>query len=301
MKLYNNIPDLLKNQQQWVVWGVPGELPKFPHNPNELLRLNISPAKSGAPETWGSFEDAVQCVTKGLARGIGYEFNNNNIYGIDLDRVIDYNGTISDEARKIIDDIGSYTEISPSRTGIHIFVTADNADITRHRKQGGFIEIYNDKRFFTVTGDIFEGYNRIEHRPVELQKLHDTYLKPTVESREATRQSNPDSINYLERGLDKDPVMRACWNGEHRRGDESASDQALMNKLAYWTNADSNAMITAFMQSPYYAQKDEYHKKKCDRSDYLPNTANVACAYLRSTAEEDIHRYHKTRLRGEAR
>ncbi|MCL2343062.1 MAG: hypothetical protein FWC62_04070, partial [Firmicutes bacterium] len=95
--------------------------------------------------------------------------------------------------------------------------------------------------------------------------------------------------------LAKDPVLRACWNGEVRRGDESASDLALMNKLGYWLSADQPAMIAAFLQSPYFAQKDEAHQRKCQRADYLPNTAKAACASLRSTAREDTARYLERR------
>ncbi len=105
----------------------------------------------------------------------------------------------------------------------------------------------------------------------------------------------------LRRGLEKDPVLRACWNGERRCGDESASDQALMNKLAYWCNADPGFMTVSFLQSPYFQQKDEAHKKKCRRNDYLPNTAKNACATLRSTAARDMEKYQRERTRDEGR
>jgi hypothetical protein len=43
---------------------------------------------------------------------------------------------------------------------------------------------------------------------------------------------------------------------------ESADDQALLNKLAYWCNADEAAMIRAFLRSPHFTQKDEAHRRK---------------------------------------
>jgi len=66
-----------------------------------------------------------------------------------------------------------------------------------------------------------------------------------------------------------------------------------MNKLAYWCNANPDAMLAAFLQSPYYEQKDDAHKKKCQREDYLPRTAQAACAGLRSTAREDTARWRQ--------
>lgn len=301
---YDRIPEILKHRLQWVVWGVPGELLKAPFQPENLLRLKIVPAKSGVPDTWGTFEAAARCVRQGLARGIGYEFAGQGIYGVDLDHVIGENGIITQQAQEIVEGLASYTEVSPSGHGLHIFITAKNANITRHRKQGGFVEIYTNARYFTVTGNVYGGYDHIAHRPAELQQIHDRYLL-SEPSKTVTLVNSVESPlyapDYLQRGLEKDPVLRAYWNGEGRRGDESASDQSLMNKLAYWCNADHGAMTAAFLQSPYYSGKDESHKKKCARSDYLPNTIKTACATLRSTAHEDTVRYRQSRNREDAR
>lgn len=302
-KNYIHIPEILKQQPQWVVWGVPGEFPKAPFNPEHLLRLRAVPAKSGVPETWGSFESAARCVSMGVARGIGYEFAGQGIYGVDLDHVLE-NGAITPQAREIVENLNSYTEISPSGKGLHIFVTADNVNITRHRKQGGFVEIYTNARYFTVTGNVYGNYQALNERSTELQKIHDRYLLPE-QTKAVTPAYSVESIqyasDYLKRGLEKDPVLRSCWNGEQRRGDESASDQALMNKLAYWCNAHPGEMMKAFISSPYYNGKDDAHKKKCGRKDYLYNTAKTACATLRSTAHEDTVRYRQSRTRDEAR
>jgi len=303
MNRYDNIPDILKQRPQWVVWGVPGEFPKAPFNPESLLKLITDPAKSGVSETWGAFENAERCVKQGLARGIGYEFAGQGIYGVDLDGVL-VNGVITPQAREIVEGLASYTETSPSGRGLHIFVTADSANITRHRKQGGFVEIYTDARYFTVTGNVYDGFDRLTDRPAELQRIHDQYLMPEPSKAVASAYSvgSPQYVDeYLRRGLEKDPVLRACWNGERRCGDESASDQALMNKLAYWCNAEPGMMVGAFLQSPYFAQKDEAHQKKCRRVDYLPNTVKAACTTLRSTAYEDTARYQRQKNRDCAR
>lgn len=297
MNRYENIPSLLTKKPNWVVWGVPGEPTKVPFQPGPLLRLRAVAAKSGVPSTWGSFETAKQCVSRGLASGIGYEFDGSSIYGVDLDHVIE-DGRIKPEAMEMVQALCSYTETSPSGRGLHIFVAADGANITRHRRQGGFVEIYSDARYFTVTGDVFGRYGGLASRPAELQNIHDHYLlpKPQKTAVETAFVMQPqDTSETLQRGLLKDPVLRACWHGERRGGDESASDQALLNKLAYWCNADIPAMLAAFLQSPYYAQKDEAHRRKCQRADYLPNTAKAACAGLRSTAQKDTQRYRQKR------
>ena len=104
----NNIPLELKQLNQWVVWGVDAEKPKMPFNP-----INMKPAKAGDASTWGTFEKAVNCVESGRAQGVGFEFNNNGIYGIDLDHVLK-DGRLTPEAQEVVTLLDSYTEISPS-------------------------------------------------------------------------------------------------------------------------------------------------------------------------------------------
>jgi len=100
---------------------------------------------------------------------------------------------------------------------------------------------------------------------------------------------------FLRIGLERDKVFAALWAGERRIGNESADDIALMNKLAYWCNAAPDVMIRAFLSSPYHAQKDEAHKKKCQRADYLPNTAKNACDTVYSTAITDYERWQQSK------
>ena len=73
------------------------------------------------PETWGTFEEALAALERGGYDGIGFEFHNNGIVGIDIDHAIDpATGEVSALAREIIGKMNSYTEFSPSGTGVHI-------------------------------------------------------------------------------------------------------------------------------------------------------------------------------------
>lgn len=298
---YNKIPPYLMRHRHWVVWGVGDATPKAPFSPAMLLLGEALPAKAGVPETWGRYDNAVECVRRGLAQGIGYQFGGTDLYGVDLDHVLDERGQLAPQAHAIVDKLASYTEVSPSGTGLHIFVFAPGADITRHRKKDGFVEIYNDLRYFTVTGNVYGAAKDIERRPAELQSIHDEYLLPSPAQRTAdvlspvSMQSSAEQERFLRMGLERDKTFATLWAGERRNGNESSDDQALMNKLAYWCSADPAVMIRAFMRSPHYAQKDEAHKKKCLRCDYLPNTAKAACATVYSTAIADYERWQQNR------
>lgn len=299
MHHYDNIPAQLRRQPHWVAWGIRDAPLKAPFHPASLLSGRPTPAKAGVRETWGSYETVVECVRQGLARGIGYEFDG-SVYGVDLDHVIDEAGTLTPQAQEIVGKLDSYAEVSPSGTGLHIFVLAPDADITRHRKKDYFVEIYSTGRYFTVTGKVMGGLKPIATRTAELQAVYDKFLLPDPAQR-VIRLPTADLVpsvvqdRFLHTGLERDKVFRALWNGERRHGNESADDIALMNKLAYWCNADPDAMIRAFLSSPYHAQKDEAHRRKCQRSDYLPNTAKNACATVYSTAVVDYERWQQSR------
>lgn len=303
---FNNIPALLKQRRNWVAWGIRDAPLKSPFNPESLLSGRPSPAKAAVRETWSSYHTAIECKKRGLAQGIGYEFDG-SVYGVDLDHVI--NGEImTPEAQEVISKLNSYTEVSPSGTGLHIFVLAPGADITRHRKKDYFLEIYNEGRYFTVTGNIYGNTKTIETRTEALQAIHDEFLLPDTTQKAATvlpSYSAPTAVQerFLKIGIERDKVFATLWSGGRRVGNESADDIALMNKLAYWCNADPDAMIRAFLSSPYHAQKDEAHKRKCQRSDYLPNTARNASATVYSTAVADHERWQQRhrRQRSQAR
>jgi hypothetical protein len=78
-RLYDNIPALLKRRPNWVVWGLPNAPPKSPFDPASLLSGRPAPAKAGVKETGGAYQAAAGCAERGLARGIGYEFDGGGI------------------------------------------------------------------------------------------------------------------------------------------------------------------------------------------------------------------------------
>ena len=108
---FDLFPAELKSLPQWVV-----RRGKVPINP----RMGDG-AKAGQPNTWATFEEAVQ-ASAGYD-GIGFEFHNNGIVGVDLDHVIDPETGITDlAALEAVNRLNSYTEYSPSGTGLHIYI-----------------------------------------------------------------------------------------------------------------------------------------------------------------------------------
>lgn len=120
---------------------------KEPINP-----LTGNGAKSNDPNTWGTLEQALAAAERYQLDSIGIELGG-GLCGIDLDHCIDESRQISEEAREIIVLMDSYTEYSPSGTGIHILF---EGQIPEGRRRNGNIEMYSEGRYFTVTGKLYE-------------------------------------------------------------------------------------------------------------------------------------------------
>jgi primase-polymerase (primpol)-like protein len=152
---FNNVPEELKDRQQWVNW----KYEPNPNNPEKPKKVPIN-SKTGEkasvkkPDTWASFKDAVRSYKKGGVEGIGFVFTENDPYvGIDLDDCCSKKtGKIQPWAKKILNKIVSYSELSPSRTGVHIIA---KGKLPGKGKKVGKIEIYDQGRYFTVTGEEF--------------------------------------------------------------------------------------------------------------------------------------------------
>lgn len=153
-----NIPSALR-VLPCVLWRaeptVKGKPAKVPYQIAEPSR-RASSTDSGS---WGSFNDAVEAYSAlvGLdggprhapVAGIGVVLlQERETSCIDLDRVIDGQGQLDPRAQAMIDRASSWTEISPSGAGVHIFV----AGALPSAVVGDQIEIYSTARFIALTG-----------------------------------------------------------------------------------------------------------------------------------------------------
>lgn len=157
----------LKIGKQWVCFNAK----KIPYNAG-----NGSAAASDNPETWQSYELAKKSwiVNSGFYAGIGRMFlRSQGITGVDLDKCIDDQGNIAEWALAIVKLLKSYTEYSPSKRGLHIWVHGVlPQNLAPNKPLPDGIEMYDHLRYFTVTGKHFAGTpTTIEDRQTELLNL----------------------------------------------------------------------------------------------------------------------------------
>lgn len=173
----------------WVAWQ--SELRRGGNTPTKVpyAPSGRGKAKAGVPATWGTLE-AARARAASLPKpfelgGVGIEFcalhDGRSLGGVDLDTCRDpESGALEPWARSVVADFASYTEISPSGTGVKVFFLFGTEDHTAIRRALGTtpngnlkfgaswtrktgidhppaIELHTGNRYFTVTEQIQDG------------------------------------------------------------------------------------------------------------------------------------------------
>jgi hypothetical protein len=190
-----NIPAELRERPQWVTWKLINGT-KVPFN----ARTGKA-ASSTDPATWATYDEACRAAQHRHHAGIGYVFSADDPFvGIDLDDCIDAGGTLQPWAAEIVTAMGSYAEISPSGTGVKLFVAGSVPDSVKTEH----IEIYPDRRYFTVTGQ------RLEGTPAAICAVNGT-LTALYESLRPPPQPQPEQPATLpDVAPDADYIRRWC-------------------------------------------------------------------------------------------
>lgn len=268
------LPQELIELDQWVCYRLEwneerGKNDKKPVNPK-----NGRLAQSNNPRTWGTFAQAVARVEAGNADGVGFVFSETDPYaGIDLDHCLgeeeaDDDGAptkpVEPWAWEIVERLASYTEVSPSGTGLHIIVRATLPPGGRKNER---VEMYDSGRFFTVTGESWGISNVVEARQSEVETLHAEQFPPKVTTpqngaQKPTQQVDLDDQQLIEKaknaknGAHFERLYSGNTNGY---GSQSEADLALCNNLAFWTGGDAQRVDRLFRASGL--MRDKWNRK----------------------------------------
>jgi hypothetical protein len=300
------IPAKLIPHRQWVVWKYQqrkGKQTKVPFNP-----LTGDMGDTSDPKTWGSLPDAIMAFEAGGFDGIGFVFAN-GFCGVDLDKCRNpITGQIDPAALDTIRAIDSYTESSPSATGLHILAIGKLPDKGINKTVAGRkIEMYDQGRFFTFTGKHIEGTPfDINDRQQEVVSLYNWTQKTHKEEREEKRKAKSQARNKSENkraeqpprdssesGFKSPPMADAevmekamnagngekftrVWFGDisdyadeiHPEGNPSRADEGLCSMIAFWTQEWEQ------IERLWLASK--LNREKLGREDYRQRTIQFA-------------------------
>lgn len=191
----------LAGYPRWVAWQAitkkDGKPSKVPYSP-----ATGEAAKANDSSTWGlrsAAEDRAARLPKLLGLGgIGWQLGQMEeigIGGIDLDSCLDAGGVLLDWAKRVVAYFDTYTEISPSGTGVKLFFTYEPADLPAllsllgpdtktgrsWKSETGAehppaIELYLTGRYFAVTERVLEG------APLILRTISGRHIKHLVQN-----------------------------------------------------------------------------------------------------------------------
>ena len=109
------VPAELRREPRWVCWRRVergGRATKMP-----VCAATGGMASSTDAATWAAFEDACAAVNRWRCDGVGFVFGPDRAFtGLDLDHVIS-DGVLADEYRWVVEEAGTYCEVSPRATG----------------------------------------------------------------------------------------------------------------------------------------------------------------------------------------
>ena len=255
---YPAFPAELKALPNFVVWNYElrnGKPTKVPTNPDNFRRADCTDTR-----TWSTYENALAGST--LSEGIGCVITSPYV-AVDLDKCRDPKTRETEPwARQILDELNSYSEISPSGRGFHIWV---RSSLPNGRRRVGRVEMYDKARYFTVTGNqVADTSPNIEVR--DLTSLHSRLetldpqnitTSPTkqVESRGSSPSSKLESL------------IAGRWQGLYTS--QSEADSALCVMLARKHDCDVAIIAAEFRKSGLY-------REKWDRQDYRDRTIENA-------------------------
>ncbi len=255
-----------------------GKPTKVPYQPNG------NRASSTDKRTWSSYEEVKEKASS--FSGIGIVFDGASV-GIDLDHII-AGGSITDSASRVfVEMANTYTEISPSGTGLHlIFNLSEPFEPTSNKYNtgdGARYECYSTKRYFTVTEDIFEDREDVRTvDAVEIVRLLSVLSYPwKIPTTPAPTQM--DSV-----GLDEDKITsvmfsssngvkaKKLWDGDIsiHNNDASSADMALCCMLAFYSGKKPDVIERLWLSSPA-GQREKTRSRK----DYRDRTIAAAITY----------------------
>lgn len=280
----NKLIDTFKKEKIWVNYRFKqlpdGKQTKIPYDAN-TNRM----ASTTDPETWADYENAIQASER-----IGIIFSPlKKLTGIDIDHCVNKETKEIEHPDKevienFIQEANTYCEISPSGTGIHLYIATTEPLILEANRKTPF-EIYNSGRYFTVTQEPFTLNNTEYNKDIreltthEATKLLETIGYPwkqiVISDKSEIKISSP--ITFTDQELiqkmfnSKNGInIQACYNNVTLKG-VSEDDMALCSHLAFWTGKNYDQMERIWLSSPLGQRA-----KTRDREDYRKRTIEKA-------------------------
>jgi primase-polymerase (primpol)-like protein len=273
-----HVPKEIDPAEVWIGFRIEedddGKLKKVPKAPFMSSKQTLYDTNPTSRRDAVTFAEAIEFVHESKERlgedgadGVGLVLSDDDdIAGVDLDGCRDAKtGEVEDWAFDIVRQLDSYTEVSPSGTGLHVLVKGELDDEFQQKNDELGLEMYDSDRFLTFTG------RWIPSTRSEIKDRHDEFLNvqranlPVSDDVEIDMEGDslpdlptgrdvdlkPEDEEIVEDAKETDPDFEPLWRGSTalNGGDHSRADFYLACKLAYRCYSDIEQMDRIFRQS----------------------------------------------------
>lgn len=260
---------------------------------NKMSKLPVSPFTKKLASSTNSNDWSTYDVAKKASSDVGIVFTpEQTLLGIDIDHCLT-NNKITHEQKNIIADLileaDTYTEVSPSGEGLHLFLEVSSALTLNSNKKAPY-EAYTSGRYFTFTGVSYG-----EEREVRTVTCEEAYKILSIigypwKKEEAVATNNTESSIELGDETVLEKMFKAKGGIKIKtlhegslsdyKDDASSADMALCSHLAFWTGKNSAQIERIWLASPLGQRK-----KTQERKDYRDRTIENAIAKCTSVYE----------------
>jgi hypothetical protein len=185
--LPHKIPASLKAIPHWVLWRTEERVPSDGKPTKVPYDACGNKAKANDPSTWTNLDAVLDGYEAGSYDGIGFEFGDRcGFVGVDLDGCRNpETGEVAAWAKKVICDLDTYAEVSPTKTGVKLFLLGKSPLATGRKCQvtapkvcdkEPAIEVYDHGRYFAVTGARLRGPEEPQRRDAQLAAICKKYF-----------------------------------------------------------------------------------------------------------------------------
>ena len=277
------IPAELRDRPQWVCWRRKdrnGKTTKVPISPNSGKNASVT-----NPDDWSTFDRAVKAAVVDGLDGVGFVFTADDPYvGIDVDHGKAASTEDRDWLKAWISRFATYVEKSQSGEGVHLIGRATLPDGAKNKyplgKGGAAIELYQEGRYFVMTGeattrnaraiaDIAEPFDEFV-RELQARTAIDTEAEPAAPD-PSPALGDDEILDKARRAKNGGKFVKLFDSGQGDYPSESERDMALAAMLAFWT-ADAAQVERLMRRSTCAREKWDKHPS------YLADTIQKAVA-----------------------
>ena len=308
---FDEIPQLIKGLRRWLCWQLKPAAPKPKKVPMTPKNGRLVNADVTNPENWLTYEEALSWYKRGECSGIGFVLTNADpkICCVDVDHCINPDGSLNDEAKAVISLCSnSWTEISQSGNGIHVWFIDEAFPGDRGRKKG--VEVYPFDRYMAMTGNHIQStapdlltVNGACHNviakfidaDIDKPNLFDTPARNEdskffdVAAFDTNAPMNLDDrrlIEYFqsEKCRERDLNMFDLFSGNivqyfkntEKTLDDSVADEHLMLKILFYVGGSGNDEEIGCRALKIFGQSALAKRGKWEREDYQLRTLSAA-------------------------